>query len=84
MGRVIDTNLKSVFRLCKAVVRGMVKARAGRIINIPPWWDRAASRAVSTMPRQGRHRRMTRSLSREIAARGSRSIASRRDSSTPT
>ena len=28
------TNLKSVFRLSKAVIRGMMKARAGRIINI--------------------------------------------------
>lgn len=31
---VIDTNLKSVFRLSKAVMRGMMKARTGRIINI--------------------------------------------------
>ncbi|MGB4672750.1 MAG: 3-oxoacyl-ACP reductase FabG [Azovibrio sp.] len=31
---VIDTNLKAVFRLSKAVMRGMMKARAGRIINI--------------------------------------------------
>ncbi|MDR3299820.1 MAG: 3-oxoacyl-ACP reductase FabG [Candidatus Accumulibacter sp.] len=31
---VIDTNLKSVFRLCRAVTRGMMKAREGRIINI--------------------------------------------------
>ena len=31
---VIDTNLKSVFRLCKAVMRGMMKARSGRVINI--------------------------------------------------
>ena len=31
---VIDTNLKSVFRLSKAVLRGMMKARGGRIINI--------------------------------------------------
>ena len=31
---VIDTNLKSVFRLSKAVMRGMMKARNGRIINI--------------------------------------------------
>ncbi len=32
--RVIDTNLKAVFRLSKAVMRGMMKARFGRIINI--------------------------------------------------
>ncbi|MEZ5616297.1 MAG: 3-oxoacyl-ACP reductase FabG [Rhodocyclaceae bacterium] len=31
---VMDTNLKAVFRLCKAVMRGMMKARYGRIINI--------------------------------------------------
>ncbi len=31
---VIDTNLKAVFRLSKLVMRGMMKARAGRIINI--------------------------------------------------
>lgn len=31
---VIETNLKSVFRLSKAVMRGMMKARYGRIINI--------------------------------------------------
>lgn len=31
---IIATNLKSVYRLSKAVVRGMMKARTGRIINI--------------------------------------------------
>ncbi len=31
---VIDTNLTSVFRLSRAVVKAMMKARAGRIINI--------------------------------------------------
>ena len=31
---IMSTNLKSVFRLSKAVMRGMMKARAGRIINI--------------------------------------------------
>ena len=31
---VIDTNLNSLFRLSKAVLRGMSKARWGRIINI--------------------------------------------------
>ena len=31
---VIDTNLKAVFRLSRAVMRGMMKARQGRIINI--------------------------------------------------
>ena len=31
---VLDTNLKSVFRLSKAVLRGMMKARFGRIVNV--------------------------------------------------
>jgi 3-oxoacyl-[acyl-carrier protein] reductase len=31
---VIDTNLRPVFRLSRAVMRGMMKARWGRIINI--------------------------------------------------
>lgn len=32
--QVMDTNLTSVFRTSKAVMRGMMKKRAGRIINI--------------------------------------------------
>ena len=32
--RVIETDLKSVYRLSKAVLRGMMKAKYGRIINI--------------------------------------------------
>lgn len=31
---IMSTNLKSVYRLSKAVMRGMMKARAGRIINV--------------------------------------------------
>ena len=31
---ILDTNLTSVYRTCKAVTRGMMKARKGRIINI--------------------------------------------------
>ncbi len=31
---VIDVNLTATFRLCRAAVRGMMKARYGRIINI--------------------------------------------------
>ncbi len=30
----LDTNLKAVFRLSRAVLRGMMKARRGRIINV--------------------------------------------------
>jgi 3-oxoacyl-[acyl-carrier protein] reductase len=31
---VIDTNLSAVFRLCRQVMRGMMKARFGRIVNV--------------------------------------------------
>ena len=31
---VLNTNLTSVYRLCKACLRGMMKARTGRIVNI--------------------------------------------------
>lgn len=31
---ILNTNLKAVFRLSRAVLRGMMKARSGRIINI--------------------------------------------------
>lgn len=31
---VISTDLGSIYRMCKAVLRGMIKARHGRIINI--------------------------------------------------
>jgi len=31
---IIETNLSSVFRMCKACIKPMVKARYGRIINI--------------------------------------------------
>jgi 3-oxoacyl-[acyl-carrier protein] reductase len=31
---VINTNLSSIFRTSKAVLRGMMKARKGRIVNI--------------------------------------------------
>jgi len=31
---ILDTNLTSVYRACKAAMRGMMKARRGRIINI--------------------------------------------------
>lgn len=33
-GQVIETNLNAMYRVCKACLRGMTKARWGRIINI--------------------------------------------------
>ena len=32
--QVLSTNLSSLYRVCKAALRGMMKARGGRIINI--------------------------------------------------
>ncbi len=67
---VIDTDLKSVFRLSRAVLRGMMKARAGRIISItsvvgasgnPGQINYAAAKAGIAG--------LTRSLAREIGSR---------------
>ena len=33
---ILDTNLTSIFRMSKAVLRGMMKKRNGRIINVGP------------------------------------------------
>ena len=68
---VVDTDLKSVFRLCRAVLRGMMKARAGRIISItsvvgssgnPGQANYAAAKAGVAG--------LTRALAREIGSRG--------------
>jgi 3-oxoacyl-[acyl-carrier protein] reductase len=67
---VIDTNLKAVFRLSKAVMRGMMKARHGRIINITSVVGHAgnpgqANYCASKAGVSG----MTRSLARELGSR---------------
>lgn len=67
---VIDTNLKAVFRLSKAVMRGMMKARNGRIINITSVVGHAgnpgqANYCASKAGVAG----MTRSLARELGSR---------------
>lgn len=68
---VIDTNLKSVFRLSRGVLRPMMKARGGRIINItsvvgslgnPGQVNYAAAKAGVAG--------LTRALAREIGSRG--------------
>jgi 3-oxoacyl-[acyl-carrier protein] reductase len=70
-GAVIDTNLASVFRLSKAVLRGMMKARKGRIISItsvvgltgnPGQANYAAAKAGIIG--------FTKSLAREVGSRG--------------
>ena len=67
---IINTNLSSVFRLCKACVRGMLKARHGRIINI------ASVVGVTGNPGQSNYAAAKagvigfgKSLAREIASR---------------
>jgi 3-oxoacyl-[acyl-carrier protein] reductase len=68
---VLDTNLASVFRLSKAVLRGMMKARKGRIISItsvvgltgnPGQANYAAAKAGIIG--------FTKSLAREVGSRG--------------
>jgi len=67
---VIDTNLKSVFRACRAAIKPMMKQRFGRIINItsvvgasgnPGQANYCASKAGVAG--------MTRSLARELGSR---------------
>ena len=68
---VLDTNLKSVFQLSRAVMRDMMKARAGRIINI--------GSVVGTTGNVGQSNYaaakagllgMTKSMARELGSRG--------------
>ncbi|AHV92581.1 3-oxoacyl-ACP reductase FabG [Bordetella holmesii] len=69
-GSVIDTNLSSVFRLSRAVLRNMMKARWGRIINITSVVGSAgnpgqANYAAAKAGVAG----MTRALARELGSR---------------
>ncbi len=68
---VIGTNLGSVFRLSKAVLRGMMKARKGRIINITSVVGLIgnAGQANYSAAKAGIGG-FTRSLAREVASRG--------------
>jgi 3-oxoacyl-[acyl-carrier protein] reductase len=68
---VIDTNLKSVFRLCKAVLRGMMKARSGRIINITSVVGSSGNAGqINYSAAKAGVAGLTRSLAREIGSRG--------------
>lgn len=68
---VIDTNLKAVFRISRAVIRPMMKQRFGRIINITSVVGSSgnagqANYAASKAGVAG----MTRALARELGSRG--------------
>ena len=67
---VIETNLKAVFRMCRAVMRSMMKARAGRIINITSVVGHAgnAGQANYCASKAGVSG-MTRALARELGPR---------------
>jgi 3-oxoacyl-[acyl-carrier protein] reductase len=67
----METNLRAVFRLSRAVMRGMMKARWGRIINITSVVGAAgnAGQANYAAAKAG-VAGMTRSLARELGSRG--------------
>jgi 3-oxoacyl-[acyl-carrier protein] reductase len=68
---VLDTNLKAVFRMCRAVMRVMMKQRYGRIINITSVVGASgnAGQANYAAAKAG-VAGMTRSLARELGSRG--------------
>ncbi|MCT8329240.1 3-oxoacyl-ACP reductase FabG [Albidovulum sediminis] len=68
---VIEVNLTSTFRLCRGVLRGMMKARWGRIVNI------SSIVGATGNPGQGNYAAakagmvgMSKSLAYEVASRG--------------
>ncbi|WZV76315.1 3-oxoacyl-ACP reductase FabG [Burkholderia pseudomallei] len=68
---VIDTNLKAVFRLSRAVLRPMMKARGGRIVNITSVVGSAGNPGqVNYAAAKAGVAGVTRALAREIGSRG--------------
>lgn len=67
---VLDTNLKAVFRLSRGVMRGMMKARFGRIVNITSvvGYSGNAGQANYCAAKAG-VAGMSRSLARELGSR---------------
>lgn len=67
---VLDVNLSAVFRLSKAVMRGMMKARYGRIINITSVVGHSGNPGqVNYCAAKAGVAGMTRSLARELGSR---------------
>jgi 3-oxoacyl-[acyl-carrier protein] reductase len=67
---VIETNLRAVFRLSRAVLRGMMKARWGRIINITSVVGAAGNAGqVNYAAAKAGVAGMTRALAREVGSR---------------
>ena len=67
---VLDTNLKAVFRLSRAVMRGMMKARQGRIINVTSVVGHSGNPGQANYcAAKAGVAGMTRSLARELGGR---------------
>ena len=68
---VHDTNLKSVFRLCRSVLRPMMKARHGRIINIGSVVGSAGNPGqVNYVAAKAGLVGLTKALAQEVGSRG--------------
>jgi 3-oxoacyl-[acyl-carrier protein] reductase len=68
---VIDTNLKSVFLICQAAIKGLMRQRSGRIVNISSvsGIDGNAGQSNYAAAKAGMIG-FTRSLAREVGSRG--------------
>lgn len=68
---VISTNLKSVYRLSQSVLRAMMKARTGRIINISSVIAHTGNAGQTNYAAaKGGMEGFTKALAREVATRG--------------
>lgn len=69
--QVIDTNLNSLFYLCRLIVPQMVKRKSGKIINISSVWGNVgASMEVAYSTSKGGVNSFTRALAKELAPSG--------------